>query len=411
MEMLLERESVLAQLGVLGQQAGRGAGQVVLLRGEAGVGKTAVIRRFIAGLDERVRVLRGWCDSLAMPQPLGPLIDMLTQLPKSEAAGLAAALDRGGAGAIYATLLGLFGDGNSWVCAVEDLHWADQATLDVLWFLARRVGSLPVLLLVSYRDDEVGAQRPFAAALGEVATCQALTRIGLARLSRDAVAVLAAGSNLNADELHRVTGGNPFFVTEILGRTPRPRCADTSAGPHRLTRRERDVLELLSAGGSDADIATTLCISPKTASNHVSAILTKLGVHNRTQAAAYALNVRDMTREGLDNPFPSAEADEYDGIAVGLGEQFAKPAAVSVNNAQLLASARARVQRLQDAVATKAMIDQAIGILRCRDGGSSEEALVRLQRISQSENVKIAVAAQQLVDEAVRRARARHCEG
>jgi hypothetical protein len=85
MEILLERESVLA----LGQRAGRGAGQVVLLRGEAGVGKTAVIGHFIAGLDERVRVLRGSCDPLATPRPLGPLIDMLAQLPGPQAGGLA----------------------------------------------------------------------------------------------------------------------------------------------------------------------------------------------------------------------------------------------------------------------------------------------------------------------------------
>ena len=77
MEILLERESLLAQLGVLAQRAGRGAGQVVLLRGEAGVGKSAVIRRFIADLDGQVQVLRGSCDPLATPRPLGPLIDML----------------------------------------------------------------------------------------------------------------------------------------------------------------------------------------------------------------------------------------------------------------------------------------------------------------------------------------------
>jgi|GEM_PF-5106036 len=147
MEMLLERESVLGQLGVLGQRAGRGAGRVVLLRGEAGVGKSAVIRRFIAGLDERVRVLRGYCDPLATPRPLGPLIDMLAQLPKPEAGGLAAAINGVGAEAIYTRLLGLFADGNSWVCAMEDVHWADGATLDLLRFLVRRVGTLPVLLL------------------------------------------------------------------------------------------------------------------------------------------------------------------------------------------------------------------------------------------------------------------------
>jgi predicted ATPase len=219
-EILLERESVLTQLGELAQRAGRGAGQVVLLRGEAGVGKTAVIRRFLAGLDERVQVLRGSCDPLATPRPLGPLIDMLAELRGPQAGELAAAIDRGDAEAVYANLLALFTDGNTWVCAVEDVQWVDGATLDLLRFLARRVASLPVLLLVSYRDDEVGTQHPLAVALGDVATYEALTRIGLTRLSRDAVAVLAAGSVLNADELHRLTGGNPFFCHRDPSRRP-----------------------------------------------------------------------------------------------------------------------------------------------------------------------------------------------
>ncbi|MCW2626135.1 AAA family ATPase [Mycobacterium sp.] len=220
MEILLERESVLAQLNVLRRRAGRGAGRVVLLRGEAGVGKTAVIRRFVSGLTGQVRVLRGACDPLATPRLLGPLVDMLAHVRDPATAGLAAAIDGGDPEAIYAGLLGLFTDGNTWVFAVEDVHWADGATLDVLRFLARRVGSLPVLLLVSYRDDEVGEQHPLAVALGDVATCAAVTRIGLARLSRDAVAVLAAGGGVNADELYRLTGGNPFFVTEVLAVGP-----------------------------------------------------------------------------------------------------------------------------------------------------------------------------------------------
>jgi DNA-binding CsgD family transcriptional regulator len=220
MGILLERESVLAQLAELRQLAGRGTGQIVLLRGEAGVGKTSVIRRFIADVDERVRVLSGSCDPLATPRPLGPLIDMLSHLRSPQAAGLSAAIDRGGAEAIYAGLLELFADGNTWVFAVEDAQWADQATLDLLQFLARRARSLPVLLLVSYRDDEIGAQHPLAVARGDLATVEALTRIGLAPLSRDAVAELAAGSGVNADELHRLTGGNPFFVTEILAVGP-----------------------------------------------------------------------------------------------------------------------------------------------------------------------------------------------
>jgi predicted ATPase len=78
------------------------------------------------------------------------------------------------------------------------------------------VGSIPVLLVVSYRDDELGPQHPLSVALGDLATQAALTRIALAPLSRDGVAVLASGSGFNADQLHPLTGGNPFFVTEIL---------------------------------------------------------------------------------------------------------------------------------------------------------------------------------------------------
>jgi DNA-binding CsgD family transcriptional regulator len=256
-EILLERESTLAQLGLLGQRAGDGAGQIVLLRGEAGVGKTSVIRRFIAGLDERAMVLSGSCDPLATPRPLGPLIDMLSELRSPQAAGLSAAIDRGGSEAIYAGLLELFADGNTWVFAVEDAQWADEATLDLLRFLARRVRSLPVLLLVSYRDDEIGAQHPLAVARGDLAGVEALTRIGLAPLSRDAVAELATGSGVNADELHRLTGGNPFFVTEILAVGPD--ALGSSALPRGICEAVWGRLARLSAPARDTAYAAAIC--------------------------------------------------------------------------------------------------------------------------------------------------------
>jgi len=218
---LLEREAVLAELAGLGRRAagdaGRGAaGRMVLLRGEAGVGKTAVIERFLEQGGQRARVLRGWCDPLSAPRPLGPLIDMAAQLPAAEAAGLAAVINRGVPEAIYAELLRLLGQGHRWVWVIEDAHWADTATLDLLRFVARRIESLPLLLVVSYRDDELGEQHPLTVALGDMAGCGALTRVGLEPLSRRAVAVLAAGSGLNADQLHELTGGNAFFVTEVL---------------------------------------------------------------------------------------------------------------------------------------------------------------------------------------------------
>ena len=212
----MERQDALAQLAALGRRVGRGAGWVVLLRGEAGVGKTALITGFLAGLDGSTPVLRGWCDPLAAPRPLGPLIDTLAGLGDAQSAGLAAAVQAGDIAAMYARLLAVLGSRRRWVWVIEDAHWADGATLDLLRFVARRIEALPVLLVVSYRDDELGDQHPLTVALGDIATCGALTRVDLAPLSRAAVATLAAGSGINADELHEVTGGNPFFVTEVL---------------------------------------------------------------------------------------------------------------------------------------------------------------------------------------------------
>jgi transcriptional regulator with GAF, ATPase, and Fis domain len=100
--------------------------------------------------------------------------------------------------------------------------------------------------------------------------------------------------------------------------------------------------------------------------------------------------------------------DAFGERAVLLGSQFAGPAAVSVYNAQLLAGAQERTQRLQRALGNRAVIDQAIGIMRSRSGASAEEAFDRLTRISQTENIKLHVIAERLVEEAVRRARARH---
>ena len=100
--------------------------------------------------------------------------------------------------------------------------------------------------------------------------------------------------------------------------------------------------------------------------------------------------------------------DAFGEHAVMLGSQFAGPAAVSVHNAQLLASARERSEYLQRALANRAVIDQAIGIIRSRTGASAEDAIERLKRMSQAENIKLAVLAERLVEEAVRRAKARH---
>ncbi len=257
MDRLFERETALAELDRCRRSSARGSGRVVLLRGEAGVGKTTVISRFLAGLGPRIRPLRGWCDALATPRPLGPLLDMLANLPGEQAAGLRAAIGAGDNEAVYAALVGIFGDGNAGVCVIEDAHWADGATLDLLRYLVRRIDALAVLLVVSYRDDEIGPTHPLAVLLGDVATSAAVTRIALAPLSHDTVAHMAAGSGINADALYRITGGNPFFVTEILAAGPH--ALNDGALPRSISEAVAGRLARLSAAGRETAQAAAVC--------------------------------------------------------------------------------------------------------------------------------------------------------
>lgn len=257
MRGLLERDAVLSELGTLARAANRGAGRVVLLRGEAGVGKTAVVTAFTAGLDRSVRVLRGWCDPLAAPRPLGPLLDALAGVGPAAAAALGAAIESGDTGALYLRLLTLLRDGGHWVWVIEDAHWADGATLDLLRFLARRIDSLPLLLVVTFRDDELEREHPLSIALGDIATCTAVSRLGLQPLGRDSMAVLAAGTGVDADELHQITGGNPFFATEVLAAG-----ADTlgrNTLPHSISDAVRGRLARLSAAGRETAQAVAVC--------------------------------------------------------------------------------------------------------------------------------------------------------
>jgi GAF domain-containing protein len=136
---------------------------------------------------------------------------------------------------------------------------------------------------------------------------------------------------------------------------------------------------------------------------HFGGRVARMGVHS---VLSLPLIVDDQV-VGAINAY-ARDRDAFAEHAVELGSQFAGPAAVSVYNAQLLSKARDRAEQLQRALASRPLIDQAIGILRSRSGVSEEEAFDRLTRISQKENVKLRVVAERMVEEAVRRARARH---
>jgi len=210
---LLERTSFLRALTEYAGEARQGDGRLVLLYGESGIGKTALLEAFKQQLDG-ARWLWGACDGLLTPRPLGPLFDI-----GARAGGQLARLCDGGASRdeLFAALLAELDSSTALtVVVIEDVHWADESTLDLLSFLGRRLSRLRGLLLVSYRDDEVGDDHPLRMVLGDVATQRSTRRMGLPPLSAEAVQALAGPGEADAADLYRVTGGNPFYVREVI---------------------------------------------------------------------------------------------------------------------------------------------------------------------------------------------------
>jgi DNA-binding CsgD family transcriptional regulator len=188
-------------------------GRMVVLEGEAGVGKTALLERFRAELGPAVRVLWSACDPLFTPRPLGPLLDV-ARLTGGE---LEARVEQGAKPYdVAAALRDELVAPAPTLLVIEDVHWADEATLDVLRVVARRIESVAALLVTSHREEELGRAHPLRILLGELPRRRIVTRIRLSALSREAVAALAGPSGLDSDELYDRTAGNPFYVTEAL---------------------------------------------------------------------------------------------------------------------------------------------------------------------------------------------------
>ena len=174
---LLERGPVLASLAQYADEASRGEGRLVLIAGEAGAGKSVLVERFQRDLPD-ARWSWGACDGLSTPRPLAPLFDLAREL-----GGALEGLCQGRPerDELFAALLKQVTDDDRLdVIVIEDIHWADDATLDLMRFLTRRIRAASVLVIATYRDDRLAPSSALRLALGDLAARRWTRRLRVA---------------------------------------------------------------------------------------------------------------------------------------------------------------------------------------------------------------------------------------
>jgi len=210
---LLERQNQLDELARQLREAEAGRGKVAFVAGEAGAGKSALIEAFASGSRRGVRIVWGACDALQTPRALGPIHEIAASLAVASPSAEHGEHSRPEFFARLVEELAQPAQAN--VVMLEDLHWADEATLDFVHFLGRRIQRTRCLLIGTYRDDELATTHPLRRVLGEI-TGQHATRIRVPALSQAAVAKLAHEAHRDALRIYEVTCGNAFFVRELL---------------------------------------------------------------------------------------------------------------------------------------------------------------------------------------------------
>tara|TARA_R110002096_G_scaffold161007_2_gene327347 strand:+ start:25201 stop:27846 length:2646 start_codon:yes stop_codon:yes gene_type:complete len=248
--MLVEREQPVQALLDLAKRAGDGRGAIALVSGEAGIGKTSALEEMRVRASADCTVVWGGCDALFTPRALGPIHDMADSLGDEVKQLLA---DSGQSSRLFAAVLKHMESAREpMVLVFEDVHWADHATLDFLKFIGRRISMLRTLLVMSFRDDEIAADHPLTQVLGELPS-SCTHRIQLLPLTRDGVNALGASLGKVDDDIFEITGGNPFFVTELLAcrydtHESIPASVKDAVGSrlNRLAPVEREFLETIS---------------------------------------------------------------------------------------------------------------------------------------------------------------------
>ena len=254
MVRLLEREDELGVLADAVQDAVAGRGSVVLVAGEAGIGKSSLLWELRERTGERVTFLIGVCEPLSVPVPLAPLRELV------EAAGGGDLIDLGSDDRLVLVrrVASVLDKRAPVVAVIEDVHWADALTLDLMRLLVRRAPEIGASIIATFREDEAAANPELGLLLGDLASAPGVWRIRLRPLSNAAVGELAGPSGLDVGELVRATGGNPFLVVEAVAagdRLPASVRDAALARAGRLSRAAREVADAAAVLGQRFDYA------------------------------------------------------------------------------------------------------------------------------------------------------------
>ena len=252
---LLERQKYLEELSDLVQEAAAGKGKTILISGEAGVGKTSLIKCFTLNINSGSEILWGGCDDLFTPRPLGPLYDIGYQTDSDLINMLTKEDDRVSIFSVFLNYLqskpGLK------IVVIEDIHWADETTLDLIKFLSRRINRTRALLILSYRDEEITRENRLKSLFGDLPNTD-IKRIRLYPLSEEAVSILMTKAGVQNENLYKITSGNPFYVTELLENNsdgiPTSITQAVVARTMTLSEDTRDFIELMSVIPTKTDI-------------------------------------------------------------------------------------------------------------------------------------------------------------
>ncbi|SDD54851.1 Predicted ATPase [Dyadobacter soli] len=252
---LIERSIFLARLRTQFEETIDGEGHCILLSGEAGIGKSALVKAFCNEHKAACNIFSGTCDDLFSPRPLAPLNDIIWQLG-SEKVTLAA--HAGNRGELFGCFLNeLKSLAKPSILVFEDIHWADEATMDFIKFLSRRIASLKCFFILTYRTDEIHTRHPLRNLLGQLPN-DSFSRMELTPLSMRAVTLLAARKGYSGDDVFHISGGNPFYVNEIMASysvgVPENIRDSILSVYHRQGDETRQVWELLSASPTGLEV-------------------------------------------------------------------------------------------------------------------------------------------------------------